>query len=104
VWTCLLGASSGTHKKLHFSVSFFTSYLKEPVRKKLELIINIAIIAIMLLVIFIGVESLKVARIQTFPGLGISKIWMNIPIVIFASLTTIFMMKHIQEKFITRSK
>jgi TRAP-type transport system small permease protein len=104
VWACLLGASSGTNKRMHFSVSFFTGYLKEPVRKRLDFIMSILILCIMGLVFYVGIESFKVARIQTFPGLGISKIWMNIPIVIFPILVMVFTLEHIKTKFLVKFK
>lgn len=104
VWTSLLGASSGTHKKLHFSVSFFTSYLKEPIRRKLDFTISVMVISMMLFIMFVGWESLKVAQIQIYPGLQISKIWMNMPIVISTILITIFMLEHIRVNFFMKAK
>jgi TRAP-type C4-dicarboxylate transport system permease small subunit len=104
VWAALLGASSGTHKRLHFSVSFFTGYLKEPTRRKLDFAISLVVISIMILVLFVGWDSLNVARIQIYPGLQISKKWMNLPIVISPLLITVFMVEHIRIKFIKRSE
>lgn len=102
IWASLLGASSGTHKRLHFAVSFFTSYLKEPVRRKLDFMISLLIISMMVLIFFVGLRSLEVARIQIYPGLQISKVWMNTPMVIFAVLVTLFMVEHIRVNFLTK--
>ena len=104
VWASLLGASSGTHKKMHFAVSFFTSYLKEQTRRKLDFVISIIIISIMILVLFVGADSLKIASIQTYPGLQISKIWMNLPIVISAILITVFMVENVRLELFPKSK
>jgi TRAP-type C4-dicarboxylate transport system permease small subunit len=104
VWSSLLGASSGTHKRLHFAVSFFTAYLKEPTRRKLDCVISIIVISMMILVFFVGLDSLKVAQIMIFPGLQISKFWMNLPIVIAPILITVFMVEHIRVNFILKSK
>jgi TRAP-type C4-dicarboxylate transport system permease small subunit len=104
VWASLLGASSGTHNKLHFSVSFFTGYLKEPTRRKLDFAISLMVISIMILVLFVGWNSLKVAQILIYPGLQISKLWMNLPIVLSPVLITVFMVEHIRVNFIMKSK
>ena len=104
VWASLLGASSGTHKRIHFAVSFFTAYLKEPTRRKLDFAISLMVIAITILVMIVGWDSLKVAQVLTFPGLQISKMWMSLPIVISPILITVFMVEHIRLKFIIRSK
>lgn len=104
VWASLLGASSGTHKRLHFSVSFFTSYLKDTTRKKMDLVLSLMIISFMILVFFVGLDSLKVAQIQTFPGLKISKVWMNMPILVFSALVSLFMVEHIRKNHIIKSK
>jgi TRAP-type C4-dicarboxylate transport system permease small subunit len=104
VWTSLLGASSGTHKRLHFSVSFFTNYLQEPIRRKLDFVISLLVIGMMLFILFVGWDSLKIAGIQIYPGLQISKIWMNLPIVISSLLITLFMVEHLRVKFLMKSK
>jgi|GEM_PF-2350246 len=104
VWASLLGASSGTHKRLHFSVSFFTSYLKEPTRRKLDFAISVMVIGMMILIMFVGWDSLKVAQIQIYPGLQISKIWMNMPIVVSTILITIFMLEHLRVNFLVKAK
>src|SRR3990172_123871 len=62
VCASLLGASSGTHKRLHFSVSFFTSYLKEPIRRKLDFVISVMVISMMIFIMFVGWDSLKIAQ------------------------------------------
>jgi TRAP-type C4-dicarboxylate transport system permease small subunit len=104
VWAALLGASSGTHKRLHFSVSFFTSYLKDTTRKKMDLVLSLMIIAFMILIFFVGLDSLKVARIQIFPGLKVSKLWMSMPILIFATLVSIFTLEHIRKNNMIKQK
>ena len=104
IWACLLGASSGTHKKLHFSVSFVTSYFNEPTRRKVDFVMSVMVISMVLFVVFIGWESLEIAKIQIYPALGISKIWMNVPIVISAFLITIFMVEHIRTTFFMRAR
>lgn len=104
VWASLLGASSGTHKRLHFSVSFFTSYLKEPTRRKLDFVLSVMVIGMMILIMFVGWNSLKVAQIQIYPGLQISKIWMNMPIVVSTILITIFMLEHLRVNFLVKAK
>jgi TRAP-type transport system small permease protein len=104
VWASLLGASSGTHKRLHFAVSFFTSYLTEPVRRKLDFVISVMIISMMFLIMFVGWDSLKIARIQIYPGLQISKLWMNMPLVICTMLITIFMFEHLRVSFFMKTK
>ena len=104
VWASLLGASSGTHKRLHFSVSFFTSYFKEPTRRKLDFAISVMVIGMMILIMFVGWDSLKVAQIQIYPGLQISKIWMNMPIVVSTILITIFMLEHLRINFFVKAK
>ena len=104
VWTSLLGASSGTHRKLHFSVSFFTNYLKEPIRRKVDFVVSLLVIGMMLGILIVGWDSLKIAGIQIYPGLQISKVWMNIPIVVSSFLITIFMVEHLRVKFFVKSK
>lgn len=104
VWTSLLGASSGTHKRLHFAVSFFTSYLKESTRRKLDFVISMMVISMAIFVMVVGWGSLKIAQIQIYPGLQISKIWMNMPIVISTVLITIFMLEHLRVNFFVKVK
>ena len=104
VWASLLGASSATHKKLHFSVSFLTSYLKEPVRRKLDFAISMMVIMMTIFITFVAWDSLKIAQIQIYPGLQISKLWMNIPLVICTILITIFMLEHIRAGFLAKGQ
>ena len=104
VWTCLLGAASGTHHKLHFSVSFFTNYLKKPIRKKLDFVISLMVMAMMILILVVGWDSFQVAKIQIYPGLQISKIWMNMPIVVSSILIVVFMLEHLRMIILRKSE
>ncbi len=104
IWACLLGASSGTHKKLHFSVSFVTSYFNESTRRKVDFVISVMVISMVIFVVFVGWNSLEIAKIQIYPALGISKIWMNLPIVISAFLIVLFMVDHLRKTYFVKAE
>jgi TRAP-type C4-dicarboxylate transport system permease small subunit len=104
IWACLLGASSGTHKKLHFSVSFVTSYFSESTRRKVDFVISLMVIAMVIFVVFVGWDSFEIAKIQIYPALRISKIWMNLPIVISAFLITLFMVEHLRTTYFVKAE
>ena len=72
IWSALLGAASATHNKLHFSVSFLTSYFGKATKRKLDFLICLLIISIMVFILTAAIGVLEIAKIQILPALQIS--------------------------------
>jgi TRAP-type C4-dicarboxylate transport system permease small subunit len=104
IWGALLGAASACHSKVHFSVSFFTSYLRQGVRNQLNQVVKLLMVGIMAVVIFALYESLPIAAMHMLPGLEISKVWFQIPLAISCVLAAIFIGEQLTEGFSPKMK
>jgi TRAP-type C4-dicarboxylate transport system permease small subunit len=94
IWSALLGASSATYNKLHFSVSFLTNYFSKATRLVLALVSNLLIISIALFILWAAFSVIGIAKIQILPGLQISKIWFHMSMIITCILMLLFSAKN----------
>jgi len=99
VWSALLGAASATYNKLHFSVSFLTSYFGKATRRKLDFLTGLLMVSIMVFILVAAIGVLKIAKIQILPALQISRISFHIPVSISAVLMTVFIINNIMNEY-----
>jgi TRAP-type C4-dicarboxylate transport system permease small subunit len=104
IWSALLGAASATHNKLHFSVSFLTSYFGKTTRRTLGLLSGLLIISIMAFILVAAIGALQIAKIQILPALQISKVSFHLPVSISAILIMFFAVNHILNEYIKLRK
>lgn len=100
IWSALLGAASATHNKLHFSVSFLTSYFGKATKRKLDFLICLLIISIMVFILTAAIGVLEIAKIQILPALQISKVSLHLPVSISGVLMIIFVVNYIINEYI----
>ena len=100
IWSALLGAASATHSRMHFSVSFLTSYFGKNIRRKLDFMGSLLIISIMGFILYAAIGFLNIAKIQILPALQISKIPFHLPVSVSSILIIIFMANHIINYYI----
>jgi TRAP-type C4-dicarboxylate transport system permease small subunit len=104
IWSALLGAASATHNKIHFSVSFLTSYFSKGTRRKLSFLSGLLIISIMAFVLIASIEVLQIAKIQILPALQISRIPFHLPVSVSSILIIIFVINYIIREYINVRK
>ena len=104
IWSALLGAASATHNRLHFSVSFLTSYFGSATRRRLDFLTGLMIISIMVFILTATIGVLEIAKIQIFPALQISKISIHLPVSISGVLMIVFVSNYIMNEYIKIGK
>ncbi len=95
IWSVIFGSISATYKKLHFSVSFFTSSLSPLVRRVLHIFSSFLCIAAL---VYTGIAVFKIMpvyKIQILPALQISKLHYLVPLISMVVLMTFFLILHL---------
>ncbi len=100
IWSALLGAASATHNKLHFSVSFLTSYFGKTTRRKLDLLSGLLIVSIMAFILVAAIGALQIAKIQMLPALQISKVPFHLPVSVSAVLIMFFVINDVIDEYL----
>jgi len=100
VWSALLGAASATHSKIHFSVSFLTSYFGKNTRRKIDFISSLLILSIMVFILQAAIGALPIAKLQILPALQISRIPFHLPVNVSSILIIIFMANYIINEYV----
>jgi len=95
IWSAFLGAASATHNRMHFSVSFFTSYFRQSIRWILSIATGIMIAAIALFILVAAYSVLEVAQIQILPALQISKFWIHLSVIFSCFLIFLFIINQL---------
>ena len=99
VWSALLGAASATHNKLHFTVSFVTSFLSKATRLTLATFSSLLMVAILIFILIAAIGALSIAKIQILPALQISKVYFHLPVTISCILMTLFVINHLFQEY-----
>lgn len=94
IWSVLFGAISATNKKLHFSVSFFTSYLNPFTRNILQVFSHILSIGVLSYIFVAAIKIIPVYKAQTLPALQITKIHFLFPLFALVIFMIFFITSH----------
>lgn len=92
VWTIALGAAVGLHNKAHFALSLISERLPTTLRKNLDRGLAVSVIAILLVLLYALAHSMPVVLHSSMPATGISRIWVQVPLAVFAVLGILFML------------
>ena len=95
IWSAFLGAASGIHNKMHFSVSFLTSYFNKSTRFILAFLTSFLVVGIAVFIITVAYPALEVAKIQILPALQISRVWVHLSVISSCVLMFVFVSNQI---------
>ena len=91
VWMVALGAAAGLENRAHFALTFFADLAPSRFRSFLERSLA-ALTAGMLVSLLVALTaSIPVVRFSMMPGTGLSRAWLQAPLVVFAALGACFM-------------
>lgn len=90
VWSACLGAASGLHHGLHFSVSLVPVRDRGGARRAVEAVVATCIIGLGAILLWATTGSIPVAMNARLPALGISGAWFHAAVTSFAVLAVIF--------------
>lgn len=91
VWMVALGAASGLDKRAHFALSFFADLAPPALRPVLERALAVLGAGMLLVFLVALAASIPVIRFSVMPGTGLSRAWLQAPLVLFATLGACFM-------------
>jgi TRAP-type C4-dicarboxylate transport system permease small subunit len=92
IWSASLGAASGTHRGLNFSIPLIATDRKGRTKQVLESGIALLVVVLCALMLWATTQSLPVANLARLPALRLTGVWFHGAIVAFAALTAAFML------------
>ncbi len=95
VWSACLGAASGLHRGLHFTVRLFRLDDDGLAGRAFETAIALLVIVLCAAVLWATTASIPVVMKARLPALGVTGAWFHSAISAFAVLSVLFMSGHL---------
>ena len=95
IWSASLGAASGTHRGLNFSIPLIAAHRTGRTKQVLESAIALSVVVLCVLIVSATTQSLPVAALSRLPAIGVTGAWFHAAVTAFACLTTLFMLVRI---------
>ena len=95
IWSASLGAASGTHRGLNFSIPLIAARRTGRTKQVLESAIALSVVVLCVLIVSATTQSLPVAALSRLPAIGVTGAWFHAAVTAFACLTTLFMLVRI---------
>ena len=95
IWSASLGAASGTHRGLNFSIPLIAAHRTGRTKQVLESAIALTVVVLCVLIVSATTQSLPVAALSRLPAIGVTSAWFHAAVTVFACLTALFMLVRI---------
>ena len=92
IWSASLGAASGTHRGLNFSIPLIAPHRTGRTKQVLESAIALTVVVLCVLIVWATTQSLPVANLARLPAIGVTGAWFHAAVTVFACLTALFML------------
>lgn len=86
IWVSFLGAAVGAFDRSHFAVEFIADALPPPLRRAAAVFSNLAVVALLALLVVVGIRFARLQFDQLYPSVSIAKGWVAAAIPISAAL------------------